>query len=40
MIKGDYSFSTAVGLFNSVINFLLVIGSNALSNRMTGYGIW
>ena len=40
MIKGDYSFATAVGLFNSVINFLLVIGSNALSNRMTGYGIW
>ncbi len=40
MIKGDYSFSTAVGLFNSVINFLLVIFSNAISNRISGYGIW
>lgn len=40
MIKGDYSFSTAVGLFNSVINFLLVVFSNAVSNRISGYGIW
>ncbi len=40
MIKGDYSFSTAVGLFNSVINFLLVVFSNAVSKRISGYGIW
>lgn len=40
MINGDYSFSTAVGLFNSVINFLLVVFSNSLSKRLTGYGIW
>ena len=40
MINGDYSFSTAVGLFNSTINFTLVILANRLSNALTGYGIW
>ena len=40
LIQGDYSFSAAVGLFNSAINFLLVILSNFISNRFTGYGIW
>lgn len=40
LINGDYSFSTAVGLFNSVINFTLVILANWFSNRVSGYGIW
>lgn len=40
LINGDYSFSTAVGLFNSVINFALVIIANKISNKVSGYGIW
>ena len=40
LIKGDYSFSAAVGLFNSAINFMLVVLSNYISNRVSGYGIW
>lgn len=40
LINGDYSFSTAVGLFNSVINFTLVVFSNKLSNKISGLGIW
>jgi putative aldouronate transport system permease protein len=40
LINGDWSFSTAVGLFNSVINFTLVILANKLSNRVSGMGIW
>lgn len=40
MVNGDYSFSTAVGLFNSAINFLLVIFANKISNAVSGYGIW
>lgn len=40
-IKGtDWSFSSAVGLFNSVINFVLVVGVNRLSRRLTGSGLW
>ncbi|MBR3503510.1 MAG: sugar ABC transporter permease [Clostridia bacterium] len=40
LIKGDYSFSAAVGLFNSAINFALVILANRISNKVNGYGIW
>ena len=36
----DWSYSTAVGLFNSVVNFLLVISVNKLSNKLTGSGLW
>ncbi len=36
----DWSFSTAAGLFNSVVNFVLVIGVNTLSRRLTGSGLW
>ena len=40
LVNGDWSFSTAVGLFNSVINFTLVIVANRLSNKVTGMGLW
>lgn len=36
----DWSFSSAVGLFNSVVNFILVVSVNSLSNRLTGSGLW
>jgi len=36
----QYSFSSAVGLFNSVINVILLVGSNAVAKRLTGSGIW
>ena len=38
--KMDYSFSTAVGLFNSVVAFVVVIACNALSRRQFGRSIW
>lgn len=38
--KMDYSFSTAVGLFNSVVGFLLVMIGNFLSRKATGSSIW
>lgn len=38
--KMDYSFSTAVGLFNSVVAFILVLSGNWLSRRATGSSIW
>lgn len=36
----NYSFSSAVGLFNSAINFALVIGSNWLSRKMNKTSLW
>lgn len=36
----DYSYSTAVGLFNSVINFILIQVSNAISRRVNETSLW
>ena len=38
--KQEYSFSTAVGLFNSVIGFILVISGNFVSRKVSGSSIW
>lgn len=38
--KMEYSFSTAVGLFESVVGFGLVLLSNAMSRRFVGSSIW
>lgn len=35
-----YSYTTAVGLFQSVIAFVLLIGSNLVSKKLTGRGIY
>ena len=37
--KGQYSLSTAVGLFNNVINFTLVILVNKAANKLSGSGL-
>lgn len=36
----DYSFSTAVGLFNSVVGFVLVLSGNMLSRKFLNRSIW
>lgn len=36
----SYSFSSAVGLFNSVINFCLVISSNWISRKLNDTSLW
>lgn len=36
----DYSFSTAVGLFKSVVNFILLFGSDRLAKRISGSGLF
>lgn len=38
--EGSFSFSTAVGLFNSVINTLLVVFTNAVSKRLSETSLW
>lgn len=40
LIDGDYGFSTAVGLFNTVINVVLLISMNAIVKKMNdGKGV-
>lgn len=36
----NYSYSTAVGLFNSVINFILIISANAVSRKVGENSLW
>ena len=36
----DYSYTTAIGLFNSVINFVLITLVNAISKRVTETSLW
>jgi len=38
--QGNYSFGTAVGLFNGLIGLLLVTGSNYLAKRFSGTSIY
>jgi len=40
IIGTDWSFSSAVGLFNSVINFILVVSVNYLSRKVNETSLW
>jgi len=40
ILEGNWSFSAAVGLFNSSINFSLVILANKISKKFSGTGLW
>ena len=40
LLNANYSFATAVGLFNSVINLILLLTVNGLAKRMTHNSIW
>lgn len=37
---GDYSYSTAVGLFNSMINIVLISIVNAISRKVSETSLW
>lgn len=40
LLNADYSLATAVGLFNSVINLVLLLGVNFFIKRVSGNGLW
>ncbi|WP_433167007.1 ABC transporter permease [Kribbella sp. CA-247076] len=40
LLNADFSLATAVGLFNSVINLVLLLGVNMIAKRITGNGLW
>lgn len=40
LISTDFSFSTAIGLFNSVVNMILLIGVNFLAKRYSNTSLW
>ncbi|GAB2545916.1 ABC transporter permease [Gracilibacillus alcaliphilus] len=40
VINSNFSFGTAVGLFNSVINFVLLIAVNFIARKTSGNSLW
>ena len=40
LVGAQYSFTTAVGLFNSVVSFLLLALVNRLARRLSGTSLW
>jgi len=40
LLNADFSMATAVGLFNSVINLVLLLAVNWVAKRVTGNGLW
>lgn len=40
MLEGNYSYSTAINLFNSLCNIVLLSAANLLSRRMGGNSLW
>ena len=40
LLEFNYSYSAAVGLFNSVINCILLVASNAISKKVNGMSLW
>lgn len=40
ILAGDYSYGAAVGLFNSTVNFILLISVNYISRRVNETSLW
>lgn len=40
LINNDYGYATAVGLFNSLVNLILIIATNKLSQKYTETSLW
>lgn len=40
LLEQNWSYSTAVGLFNSVINCILLVVANKLSKKVTETSLW
>ena len=38
--QAQYSLSTAIGLFNSVVNFIMIILVNQISRRLGQGSLW
>src|SRR5699024_5636424 len=40
LLQGQYSYAAAVGLFDSVINIIMLVGVNYLARRVTDNSLW
>lgn len=40
LVGGQFSYTTAIGLFKSIVSFILIVGANKLSKKLTGSSIY
>ena len=40
LLGSEFSYSTAIGLFNNLVNILLIVTANAISNKVVKTGLW
>lgn len=40
LVNNQFSFSTAIGLMNNIINFVILVAANKISNKIFGSGLW
>ena len=40
LVNGQYSYSTAIGLFNSVVSFILLLSVNWFSHKVSDTSLW
>ncbi|MCI8441230.1 MAG: sugar ABC transporter permease [Provencibacterium sp.] len=40
LLQAEYSYSTAIGLFNNVINFIILIAVNKIAGKLSGSSLW
>ena len=40
IISQDYGLGTAVGLFNSLVNFIFLVSVNTIAKKTNGYSLW
>lgn len=40
ILRAQYSYAAAIGLFNNIINFTILVILNKLANRFTSGGLW
>lgn len=40
IINGNYSYSSAIGLFNNIINIIMVVAANKISKKVANVSLW
>ena len=40
ILEGNYSYSTAINMFNSACNILLLFVANLISKKLSGTSLW
>ena len=40
LLNNDYGYSTAIGLFNSIVNLVLLVSVNWISGKISANSLW